>query len=83
MIEVQSSTSTKVARIKEFLDTEHVPDLTKEDIEAIEEAGSKLHQRIYMRHVYKDQGQVAPKLCIQEVAGLQNKINTIFSDALA
>jgi len=54
MIDVQSSTSAKVVRIKEFLDTEHVPDLTKEEIETIEEAGSKLHQRIYARHVFND-----------------------------
>ena len=42
MIDIQSRTSAKMARI-EFLDTEHVPDLSKEDIEeagAIEEAGS-------------------------------------------
>ena len=54
MIDVQSSTSAKMARIKEFLDTEHVPDLSKEEIEAIEEAGSKLHQRIWVRHVFND-----------------------------
>jgi len=54
MIDVQSSTSGKVARIKELLDTEHVPDLTKEEIGAIEEAGSKLHQRIWASHVFND-----------------------------
>jgi len=46
-----------VVRIKEFLDTEGVPDLTKEEIGVIEEAGSKLHQRIYMRHIFNDQGR--------------------------
>jgi len=45
MIDIQSSTSAKMSRIKEFQDTEHVPDLGKEEIE---EAGSKLHQRIFM-----------------------------------
>jgi len=52
MIDVQSSTSGKMARIKELLDTEHVPDLTKEEIGAIEEAGSKLYQRIWGSHVF-------------------------------
>jgi len=54
MIDVQSSTSGKVARIRELLDTEQVPDLTKEEIGAIEEAGSKLHQRIWASHVFND-----------------------------
>jgi len=43
-----------MARIKEFQDTEHVPDLSKEEIGAIEEAGSKLHQRIFVRHIIND-----------------------------
>ena len=54
MIDIQSRTSAKMARIQEFLDTEHVPDLRKEEIGAIEEAGSKLHQRIFMRHIFSD-----------------------------
>ena len=54
MADIPISTSTKMARIKEFLDTGHVPDLSKEEIGAIEEAGSKLHQRIWMRHVFKE-----------------------------
>ena len=53
-IDIQSSTSTQMARIKEFQDTEHVPDLSKEEIGAIEEAGSKLHQRIFVRHIIND-----------------------------
>jgi len=44
-----------MARIKEFQDTEHVPDLGKEEIGAIEEAGSMLHQRIFMWHIFNDQ----------------------------
>jgi len=39
---------------KEFQDTEHVPDLSKEEIGAIEEAGFKLHQGIFMRHIFND-----------------------------
>jgi len=54
MIDVQSSTSGKAARIRELLDTEQVPDLTKEEIGAIEEAGSGLHQRIWASHVFND-----------------------------
>jgi len=46
MTDIQSSTSAKMGWIKEFLDTEQVPDLSKEEIEAIEEAGSKLHHKI-------------------------------------
>jgi hypothetical protein len=47
-------TTTKVSRIQEFIDTEGVPDLTAEEIHDIEEAGGKLHKRIYMRHVFED-----------------------------
>jgi len=54
MTDISISTSTKMARIKEFLDTEHVPDLSTEEIEAIEEAGSKLHHRIWVRRVSND-----------------------------
>jgi len=38
--------------MNEFLDTETVPDLTPEEIKAIEEGGAKLHKRIFMRHVF-------------------------------
>jgi len=54
MIDILSRTSTKMVRIEEFLDMEHVPDLNKEEIGAIEEAGSKLHQRIWVHHVFND-----------------------------
>jgi len=43
-----------MARIKEFQDKEDVPDLGKEVIGVIEEAGSKLHQRIFMWHICND-----------------------------
>ncbi|KAF8077808.1 NADP-dependent oxidoreductase domain-containing protein [Lyophyllum atratum] len=46
------TTTSKVSRIKEFIDTEGVPDMTEEEIHDIEEAGGKLHKRVYMRHVF-------------------------------
>ncbi|TFK76341.1 Aldo/keto reductase [Pluteus cervinus] len=46
------TTTSKESRIAEFQDTISVPDLTKEEIDAIEEAGSKLHKRIYMKAVF-------------------------------
>ncbi|KAF9053189.1 NADP-dependent oxidoreductase domain-containing protein [Panaeolus papilionaceus] len=47
------TTTSKVHRIKEFQDTDNVPDLTAEEIQAIEEAGAKLHKRQYMGHVFE------------------------------
>lgn len=47
------TTTSKASRIKEFLDTKNVPDLTEEEVHVIEEAGEKLHKRIYMRHVFE------------------------------
>jgi len=46
------TTSSKEARIREYLETAKVPDLTAEEIQAIEEAGAKLHKRIFMRNVF-------------------------------
>lgn len=46
------TTSSKAARIIETLKTPDVTDLTPEDIAAIEEAGGKLHKRIFMRHAF-------------------------------
>ncbi|KAK0459824.1 NADP-dependent oxidoreductase domain-containing protein [Desarmillaria tabescens] len=46
------TTTSKPARITETLKTPDVTDLTSEDIAAIEEAGAKLHKRIFMRHVF-------------------------------
>ncbi|KAK0503361.1 NADP-dependent oxidoreductase domain-containing protein [Armillaria luteobubalina] len=46
------TTSSKAARIRETLKTPDVTDLTAEDIAAIEEAGGKLHKRIFMRHIF-------------------------------
>ncbi|KAG7447975.1 Aldo/keto reductase [Guyanagaster necrorhizus] len=46
------TTSSKPARIVETLKTPDVADLTSEDIAAIQDAGAKLHKRIFMRHVF-------------------------------
>jgi hypothetical protein len=47
------STTSKVERIKQFQAVEYIPDLTPEEIQEIEQAGSRLHRRQYMRHVSK------------------------------
>ena len=65
MVDIQSSTPAKMARIKEFQDTEHVPDLGKKVIGVIEEAGSKLHQRIFMWHICNGQGLKPEPTCYQ------------------
>ena len=41
-------TSSKVERVKEYLAAETLPDLTPEEIKAIEEEGSKLHHRVFV-----------------------------------
>ncbi|KAI6132153.1 NADP-dependent oxidoreductase domain-containing protein [Pisolithus croceorrhizus] len=41
------TTSAKVERIQEYLDTENVPELTPDEIEDIEAAGAKLHKRFF------------------------------------
>ncbi|KAJ6525639.1 oxidoreductase [Mycena capillaripes] len=46
------TTSSKEARIKEYLEAPNVPDLTPEEIQAIEDAGAKLYKRIFMRNVF-------------------------------
>jgi hypothetical protein len=46
------STSSKVSRLQEFLDAEHVPDLTAEEVDAIEAEGAKLHKRFYLSHLF-------------------------------
>ncbi|KAJ6623488.1 NADP-dependent oxidoreductase domain-containing protein [Mycena sp. CBHHK59/15] len=48
------TTSTKQARIKEYLETSQVPDLTAEEVEAIDTAGAKLYKREFMRHVFEE-----------------------------
>ncbi|KAI6045730.1 NADP-dependent oxidoreductase domain-containing protein [Pisolithus marmoratus] len=44
------TTSTKVERIREYLDTENIPELTPDEIEDIEAAGAKLHKRFFPRN---------------------------------
>jgi len=46
------TTTSKVSRIQEFLDVESIPDLTTEEVEAIEAAGAKLHKRVFLRHLF-------------------------------
>ncbi|KAK7054693.1 hypothetical protein VNI00_003156 [Paramarasmius palmivorus] len=46
------TTSSKQSRIKETLEIPTLPDLTADEIKAIEEAGVKQHTRIFMRHAW-------------------------------
>ncbi|KAF5357922.1 hypothetical protein D9756_001431 [Leucocoprinus leucothites] len=48
------TTSSKMTRVKEFLDTEGVPDLTEQEVQEIDEAGSKIHKRIFMHHAFNE-----------------------------
>jgi diketogulonate reductase-like aldo/keto reductase len=48
------TTTSKEERVKECLDVSTLPDLTVEEIEAIEEAGCKLHKRVYMRAAFNE-----------------------------
>ncbi|EIW60362.1 Aldo/keto reductase [Trametes versicolor FP-101664 SS1] len=44
---VEVTTSTKEERVKEYVSTQSLPDITPEEVEAISEAGSKLHHRAF------------------------------------
>lgn len=44
------TTSAKVERVQEYLDTENVPELTPDEIKDIETAGAKLHKRFFPRN---------------------------------
>ncbi|ESK89844.1 nadp-dependent d-sorbitol-6-phosphate dehydrogenase [Moniliophthora roreri MCA 2997] len=46
------TTSSKQSRIKETLGVPVLPELTADEIKAIEEAGLKQHTRIFMRHAW-------------------------------
>jgi hypothetical protein len=48
LINLLLRTSSKASRMKEFVDTEQVPDLTMAEMQAIDDAGSKLHKRHYL-----------------------------------
>ena len=43
------STTSKASRIQEFFDVENIPELTAEEVAAIEAAGAKLHKRVFTR----------------------------------
>ncbi|KAF8447502.1 NADP-dependent oxidoreductase domain-containing protein [Boletus edulis BED1] len=43
------TTSSKAERIREYLDTENVPELTPEEVTLIETTGAKLHKRYFVR----------------------------------
>lgn len=46
------TTTSKPDRIKVMLKAIDLPDLTKEEMEAIDKAGAELHKRVYMRYVF-------------------------------
>lgn len=46
------TTTSQEGRIAEFINAFDVPDLTEDEILAIDDAGSKLHKRVYMRAVF-------------------------------
>lgn len=46
------STSSKPDRIQATLKVTDLPDLTTEEVVAIDEAGAKLHKRFHMLHVF-------------------------------
>ncbi|KAF5315820.1 hypothetical protein D9611_004842 [Ephemerocybe angulata] len=48
----ETLTMTKASRIKEFQDTENVPELDEKETQAIDDAGSKKHHRAFMHHVF-------------------------------
>ncbi|KAI0709225.1 Aldo/keto reductase [Earliella scabrosa] len=43
------TTSSKEERVKEYIATQALPDLTPEEVESINEAGSKIHNRAFVR----------------------------------
>ncbi|KAF9265621.1 Aldo/keto reductase [Marasmius fiardii PR-910] len=47
------TTSRKEYRIKETLEIPSLPDLTEDEVTEIEQVGSKVHQRIFMKHCFK------------------------------
>lgn len=44
-------TSSKAERVKEYIAAETLPDLTPEEVKAIEEEGSKVHHRVFVSTV--------------------------------
>jgi hypothetical protein len=52
----------KEDRIKEYLDTINIPSLTADEIQSIEENGSKFHKRIFVS------GSITNPACIVQYA---------------
>jgi diketogulonate reductase-like aldo/keto reductase len=48
------TTTTKEERIREFIDVANIPELTKEEVVKLKEAGSKLHKRIFMKNCFNE-----------------------------
>ncbi|KAI0748112.1 Aldo/keto reductase [Daedaleopsis nitida] len=47
---VEVTTTSKEERVKEYIATQYLPDLTAEEVKAISDAGSQLHHRAFVRH---------------------------------
>ncbi|KAI0831295.1 Aldo/keto reductase [Trametes gibbosa] len=50
---VEVTTSSKEERVKEYVSTQDLPELTAEEVEAISEAGSTVHHRAFVRTVHR------------------------------
>ncbi|KAJ4487777.1 NADP-dependent oxidoreductase domain-containing protein [Lentinula aciculospora] len=48
------TTSSELSRIQETLSTASLPDLSVDEISAIETEGSKVHKRFFMKHVFNE-----------------------------
>ncbi|KAF7323144.1 Aldo-ket-red domain-containing protein [Mycena chlorophos] len=48
------TTSSKEERLREYLQTAELPDLTEAEIAEIDTVGAKLHKRVFMKHVFDD-----------------------------
>ncbi|KAI0647040.1 Aldo/keto reductase [Trametes meyenii] len=46
---VEITTSSKAERVREYVATQSLPELTQEEVQAINEAGSKVHHRVFMK----------------------------------
>ncbi|KAI0670395.1 Aldo/keto reductase [Trametes maxima] len=46
---VEITTSSKAERVREYVATQSLPELKPEEVEAINEAGSKVHHRVFMK----------------------------------
>ncbi|CAL1704615.1 unnamed protein product [Somion occarium] len=48
------TTTSKAERLLEYLDVETIPDLTSEEVKEIEETGSEVHHRVFMKWIDED-----------------------------